>query len=368
MNKNKYIYIDDENDPSIEAIRDGLNDTGIIEVDYRQVEEFTSQINFFETGLENYKGIILDLRLDENMGVGVRFTAPSLAQEIRTKSGAGLGIKEVPIVLCSTDEKIKALYSREQSSHDLFDYEFLKGSSPDWNKIASRLNSLATGYQKMLAVGFDLEQVLGRPLEGIDSRILGKFIDKELGFPAHELSQHLLKELIRWPGPLIGFELLGAKLGIDVEKSEDWQQLLDEHLISCRYHGVFSEGWSRWWTDLLIDWFKDITGRRLSTLKAHERVEILKEKLNISGLAAADPLPKSVSTNYSTICEFFRKPIDPFEGFKVFGRKDPKPWQEHQYLSIEAVLERKGLNKGLKIHPSEMERVELIKKSLRTKK
>ena len=64
MSKNKYIYIDDENDPSIEAIRDGLNDTGIIEVDYRQVEDFTSQINFFETGLEDYQGVILDLRLE----------------------------------------------------------------------------------------------------------------------------------------------------------------------------------------------------------------------------------------------------------------------------------------------------------------
>ncbi|MEX0313646.1 MAG: hypothetical protein AB3N18_05675 [Allomuricauda sp.] len=365
MSKNKYIYIDDENDPSTEAIVDGLNDTGIIEVSYRQVEEFNSQISFFEKELNSFQGIILDLRLDENMGVGVRFTAPSLAQEIRTKSGAGLGIQEIPIILCSTDQKIKALYSREQSSHDLFDYEFLKGASPNWIKIASRLNSLAEGYRKIKEVDYNIENVFGRPMADIDARILGKFIDKELGFPVHEFSQHILKQLIRWPGPLIGFELLGAKLGLDIELSEDWEELLNEHLINCRYTGVFSEGWSRWWNDLLVNWFNSLTGKRLSTLKAEERVDMLKEKLGLTKLVAAKPLPKSVSTNYSTICEFYRKPIDPFEGFKVFGRKDPKPWQEHQYLSIEAVLERRGLNQGLKIHPSEMDRVELIKQSLR---
>ncbi|MCB9093377.1 MAG: hypothetical protein H6620_12560 [Halobacteriovoraceae bacterium] len=365
MSKTKYIYIDDEKDSSTEAIRDGLNDTGVIEVDYWQVKDFNNQVIFFERELRSYDGIILDLRLDENLGAGVRYTAPSLAQELRTKSTANLGIPDLPIVLCSTDEKIKAIYKHEQTSHDLFDYKFLKSASPDWKKIAKRLHALSEGYKLINKRNFDLNTVFGRDISELDSRIFGNYVDTGSKFPSHGFAQYILTELIRWPGPLIGFELLAARLGIDIKKSDDWYKLLDEHLLPIKYNGVFSSGWSRWWVDLLTNWFKNLSGKRLSSLNAENRVSILREKCELEKLVVAEPLPKSASTNYSTVCEYFRAPLDPLEGFKVFGRKEPKPWQDHHYLSIEAVLERKGINEGLKIHPSEMERVEIIKKSLK---
>lgn len=370
MSNTKYIYIDDENDSSTDAIRDGLNDTGIIEVDYLQVKNFKEQLILFEKKLPSYNGIILDLRLDENLGVGVRYTAPSLAQELRTKSTANLGIPDLPIVLCSTDEKIKALYKHEQTSHDLFDYKFLKSTSPDWEKIAKRLHALSEGYKLIKKSNFDLNTVFGRDVSELDSRILGKYVDTSSKYPVHGFAQYILTELIKSPGPLIGFELLAARLGIDLKKSDanDWQTLLDKHLFPIKYHGIFSSGWSRWWVDLLTKWFKDLAGKRLSSLNAENRVSILREKCGLKNLVVAKPLPKSASTNYSTICEYFRMPLDPLEGFKVFGKKEPKPWQEHHYLSIEAVLERKGINEGLKIYPSEIERVEIIKKSLKKTK
>ena len=80
MNKAKYVYIDDFNDNSIQAIKDGLSDTGIIDVDFTQVKEFKDIITDFEGDLSKYDGVILDLRLDLNPALNVKFSSTGLAK------------------------------------------------------------------------------------------------------------------------------------------------------------------------------------------------------------------------------------------------------------------------------------------------
>lgn len=48
----------------------------------------------------------------------------------------------------------------DQSSHDLFDYKFLKDHEPDWPKIVAKLNSLAIGYKKIREAKGDLQKIL----------------------------------------------------------------------------------------------------------------------------------------------------------------------------------------------------------------
>lgn len=368
MNKPNYIYIDDFADKSVMAIKDGLNDTNIINVDFSQVSEFKNMISEFEGRLKKYDGIILDLRLDGNTILDVKFTASGLAQELRNKSAAKEKIKDVPIILCSTDKKIRDYYNRDQTSHDLFDYRFVKDSQPDWKKIAFKLQSIANGYEQIKNAKKNLNKILGRDMDALDSRILGKFIDVESEFPIHEYSQHFLKEVIQQPGPLIDEKLLAARLGIDVDLSSDWKNLLNGFFSDQKYKGVFSDAWERWWMDLVTEKFKLLTGKRLASFNAKQRVSFLIERTKLKNLIVAKPINKAVSTNFWTICEYYKKPLDPLEGFRINYTREPKPWQDQMYLSFDAASERMGVKDGLKVHPDDSERLEFAKQSLRPKK
>lgn len=365
MSKAKFIYIDDYVDESVQAIKDGLVDTNIIDVDLAEVKEFKEQISSFEGDFRRYDGAVLDLRLDGNHALNVKYTATSLAQELRSRSAADEGIKSIPLVLCSTDEKIKALYNRDQTSHDLFDYAFKKDKRPDWQEIANTLQSLASGYKvlrEQIAEDFDF---VGRDITTIDRRVFSKFSDSESRYPPHEIAQHMIKDLFLQPGPLINRSLAAARLGLDTEKSYDFEELLSMYFSEAKYVGVFCDGWNRWWSDIINDKFKLFSGRRLATLKAEDRVYALKQATGLKELVAAEPLNNNISTNFWTVCEYFQKPLDPMEGFKIYSRKQQKPWQDARYLSFEAAAERRGYSEGLIIHPEENERLEKAKQRVR---
>ncbi|MEO1253615.1 MAG: hypothetical protein AAFY41_01835, partial [Bacteroidota bacterium] len=354
-------------DSSVIAIKDGLNDTDTISVDFRQVIDFKNMITEFEGHLKSYDGIILDLRLDGNSEIDVKFTASGLAQELRNRSAANEGIKDVPIILCSTDKKIREYYNRDQTSHDLFDYRFVKDAKPNWNKISKKLQSIANGYEVIKQSKGNLNDILGRDTSSLDTRVLGKFSDTESQYPVHEYSQHFLKEVIRKPGPLVQIKLLGARLGVDIDNSSDWEKLVSSFFSEAKYSGVFSDAWDRWWMDIIQEKFKSLTDKRLAALNAEQRVEALIRGTNLKNLVPALPIEKSVSTKFWAICEYFKKPLDPLEGFRIHYTKEPKPWQDQMYLSFEAAAERLGLREGLKVHSDELERLDFAKQSNRTK-
>lgn len=363
--KVNYIYIDDFADSSVIAIKDGLNDTQLISVEFYQVSDFKEMINQFEGPLKKFDGIILDLRLDKNSKIDVKFTASSLAQELRNRCAANEGIKDTPIILCSTDRKIRQYYNVNHTSHDLFDYRFVKSAKPDWEKIAKKLQAIAKGYEVLKASNGDMSKILNRETSSLDSRILGKFINKQLKFPLHEYSQYILKDLIKRSGPLIKEEMLAARLGIDIDQSPDWLNLKSVIYREQKYNGVFSETWERWWMDLVIGHFKTLTGKRLATLNAEQRVHSLIKATKLRGLVAAKPINKSISTNFWTICEFFKQPLDPLEGYRIQYINEPKPWQDQMYLSFEAASERKGIKDGLCVHPDDAEKLSVAKRAQR---
>jgi hypothetical protein len=368
MSKEKYLYIDDFDDNSIQAIIDGLKDPKIIDVDFVQVKEFDELIRDYETVFQKYDGIIVDLRLDENMQKNVKFSAIGLTEELRNKSVTNTKLKEVPFILCSTDKKIQQFYNRDYSSHKLFDYLFLKESKPDWIKISKKLNSLSRGYKKINNFKPDLKKLLSIDIKFLDERMFGKLLDSDSSFPTHDYVTHILKEIIRKPGPLIDEDLLAARLGIDYKSSKDWNDLLTSSFAKSQYKGIFSDGWKRWWSDLVIKKFNTLTGQNIYSLNAKERVKLLVDKTQLKNLIPSKPIKNSISNNYWTICEYFKQPLDPLEGFRILYEEEPKPWQDQQYLSFEAASQRLGLKYGLKIHPSEKEKLEFLKKTISTKK
>lgn len=368
MSKPKYLYIDDESINAVEAVRDGFNDTSLIEVTIEEPQGFKEQKKDFLKRLNDYDGLILDFRLDQNMQLDVSYNAPAIAQELRTLFlDKENDLKACPIILCSTDERMRATYDADKTSHDLFDYKFLKGADPNWSKFAIKLKSLAKGYRYLNEGNTSVDKILGREdISKIDIRITERFIIEDSILSTYDIAHFVIKELFHHPGILIKERLVASRLGIDIEKSgEGWNELKSNILEKFKFTGLFSDGWERWWSDKIIDFFKDISGKRLSILDASERVAILKDKLNIQTLVAAKPIKYCTSTQFWTVCEGMKQPLDPLEGLRVYESVDLKPWQDPKFISFYAAEEER-INReiGLRPHPSEKDRIQLIKDSL----
>lgn len=370
MSKPRYLYIDDENGSSEISTLNGFNDTNIIEVkrfnlsDFRDFGGLKKELDRACNNNE-FDGLIIDLRLDGAGEDRTEFNATAITSELRSISARG-DIHSFPIVLCSTEEKIKQTYDSDRTSHDLFDYKISKSNpEPDWVKISIKLKSLAEGYNWLQVTKRAPNEIIGvNKLEIIDERIIEKLLNFSV---TYDFTHFLIKNFFHQTNPLINEKILAARLGVDLAKtpSEAWEKLSISLLDEVRYKGLFGDGWKRWWADGLVEWFANISGEKLAFLNAEKRVKILKSKTGLQEIVHASPLEFCASSEFWSICEGFKVPIDPLEAFKIHTTADLKPWQESKVISLLAILEREGfVDRGLKPHHSEMERIEFIKKEM----
>lgn len=370
MSKPRYLYIDDENGSSEISTLNGFNDTKIVEVtrfNLSAFRDFGSLKKELERACNNndFDGLIIDLRLDGAGEDRTEFNATAITSELRSISARG-DIRSFPVVLCSTEEKIKQTYDSDRTSHDLFDYKLSKSNpEPDWIKISTKLKSLADGYNWIQATKREPAEIIGiSKLEVIDERIVEKLLNFSV---TYDFTHFVIKNFFHQTNPLINERTLAARLGIDLAKtpSEIWERFCASVLDDFRYKGLFSEGWKRWWAGGLVDWFSHISGEKLAFLNAENRVKILQAKTGFQELVPASPLKFCTSSEFWSICEGYKVPIDPLEAFKIHTTADLKPWQESKVISLLAILEREGfVDRGLKPHHSEMERIEFIKKEI----
>lgn len=370
MSKPRYLYIDDENGNSEISTLNGFNDTKIVAVERFNLSAFRDfgklKIELERASKNNeFDGLIIDLRLDGAGEDRTDFNATAITSQLRS-SAASLDIRSFPIVLCSTEEKIKQTYDSDRTSHDLFDYKLSKSNpEPDWIKISTKLKSLADGYNWIQAAKREPAEIIGiSKLEVIDERITQKLF----GFSVtYDFTHFVIKNFFHQTNPLISERILAARLGVDLVKTPPkvWESLSLSILDTVRYKGLFAEGWKRWWANDLVDWFKSISGENLAFLNAKSRIDILSKALGLEGLAIAEPIKFCASSEFWSICEGYKVPIDPLEGFKIHTTADLKPWQESKVISLLAILEREGfVDRGIKPHLSELERIEFIKKEL----
>lgn len=372
----KYLYVDDELGTGSEqeygtpiSLAAGLSNETLF-VEYIQVMVFLDE-GFIERELPKYDGLLLDLRLDEiknSEGKGSVFTATELAQHIRTLVTKKVLRKDMPIVLFSTDDKVKQVYSTDLTSHNLFDRYIEKHKTPE-NAI-NKLVNLAKGYKDIQTNKELFQQNSQKDLFGLlmnlddlavlDERIYSRFYEDTLNIPNHEYAQMILKELIYVDGPLVNEYLLAARLGIDMVKSAESWRTVKELFSPAIYEGVFSEGWQRWWLFKVEEIFRSFGLGYLQSLNAGERVKVLNDKLNVATLVQAEPIKHSVSSYFDTVCKALKKPLDSMEGFRVYSSKEPKAWQKYEYVSLNAVVERMHIeNKDIRIMRADQKSLEL---------
>lgn len=363
----KFIYIDDDPD-SYNKIQGFENEKLTIEAQQHK-DSWEEQLQSIKNEEDEIDGVILDLKLDDlpnPNGHRAKFRGTSLAQEIRTRQKEGI-LKSFPIVLFSANDKV--LLALEKSGKDLFDICIDKSNinSESFAIYTPQLLALANGYKELLKAQ-DIKESLDSNISFIDSRFLSE-LEEYQNSPVHVQARFIITELLDRQGLLINEDVLAARLGVDKTSSSDWE-LLKQNLSTTQYTGVFYEGWQKWWMHLVDRWWSDIIESNLSlrSTSAKERVEQIQSKLNLKKLEVAQRIEKSVSDDFWTICKGYNKPLDPIDGVIIQGQDNLYPWQEPEYVSIDAALKKKNIDNWGHVADVEKEYLEELKVAFKPKK
>lgn len=366
----KVLYIDDNagtEENNCSSFVTSLSQNKLLDIKViapNRLEEF---IETLVSKYSDYNAFILDLRLNENQeGDEVaNYLGQVLAQAIRTEQTIkDRRLVEFPLFLLTSDTKLQEYYNTDISSHDLFDHYFFKDNlAVKGGNYEKQIVSIIKSYEKIKnsfeesEKKYQLNYLLDCEEYEID--IFNLNIDTMMSIS--EISQFILKQIVLRSGVLINEKVLASRLGVDIEKSqEDWESfktILIEQSIN--YKGILSNGWLRWWGHRLIEWWDNIFSKPLISLNAEERVSLLKEKFNLNNLVSAQPIEKNLSTQFWTICQVYKLPLDTSNGFLV--NKNYELWQDKEYVSLKSIIERKSVEEGIKLHPSEKERLAVEK-------
>jgi len=363
--KIKYLYIDDSIEEAEQSAK-GFN-TDELNIETKRCDtSWKEQICSIakETDID---GLILDLRLDDtpnNEGNRSDFRGSAIAQEIRSRQTEG-DIKQFPIILFSANEKINQSFNI--LGNNIFDVIIDKSLINDdlYKQYQGQLYSISKAYkqiQKNKDEKNSIIKLLNVESDLIDERFVYALenIEKK---QCNVLVNFLLKELIVPQGLLVDENVLAARLGVDRKASLDWYKVL-EFFKEAQYEGILSEGWGRWWMVFIENKWAEISPNNsyLQMLSAEERINILKEKLNIDGLFPAKIMDKAHSSQFWTICQAYEKPIDPIDGFMIAGQTNLSPWLEPLYVSNEGALNRYNHDKWVDVESFEKPRLEDLKK------
>lgn len=370
MSNLKYWYIDDEDQSPEQSTLEALNRYGvnIEKLDLASVQSDFGKLKNKIIELSknsDFGGLLLDLRLDGSGTNKTQFNATAIAQELRSVAGRG-EIRIFPMVLTSTDKKIKETYNNDKTSHDLFDYKMYKSAENiDWEKRAKKLNALAYGYNSVIDVFNDNSK---------ENKLLGLLKNSEISKGLfhekfselcnqndhHYLINFILKEMFHYSNPLINKRILFSKLGVSYNSvSESDLNIVSQFFEPDKYTGVFSIGWDRWWLSKVEAKLDNTFGIKFGFIGATKRVKLLNEQLKTNLVPSEKPKYCS-SDEYSTICQATKEPIDHIEAFKIMTSHGYLPWQSLKYLSPYAVLERIKRNE-VEPHPAEKPRIKELK-------
>ncbi len=371
MSKYKVLYIDDDASEhglaQIEPMIDTLEESGRFSITPFQSGPFDKISKVLSNVINDYDAIIFDYQLDDRAndeGEKGNVKAPVLAQHFRTEITAEeKGLRDLPFILCSTDDKLQKSYTTDHTSHDLFDLRFRKDKD-DLLQVSDWVVALIEGYET-LRISADFKVLLNTDIRTLDERIFTRFLDQKIKIPAHEFARRILKDLIYVNGPLIDESTFAARLGVDIGLSEDWNTLKNEVFKKALYTGAFSSGWSRWWMHIINDRFAEVTGQNLASFDANDRVKFISEATGLKKLVVPQRIEGCSSFRYWTICKSYNRPLDPREGFRAVAKVEPKPWQEYSFISKHGAINRVNFDEGLNIHQLDHERYRLTIEQLK---
>lgn len=279
--------------------------------------------------------VFLDFRLDEDLAnndlsVNEAYKGGGIAQILRERVSKNEGrYQDHPIVLVSSENNLEYLYDPEKTTHDLFDSCYKKEDLADENnhdKLSKKIIALIEGYKILNHQTSDLDLLnLFNLYENEENEeILNQ---QELKQPLwgsdipHVRARFILKNILRREGILLSKYEIAARLGANPES-------LDEIILSalnkCKYTGIFSEGWERWWSHLFEDFLTENLGFRPYSMSSKDRVEILNSKIGSALLPAISRWNRSVEEKTLFSCTLCRQPTELKHSLSAYDPSIPK--------------------------------------------
>lgn len=368
----KYLFVDD-NSGRRQSIQN-FPIEGKLDID--DIEPTKTLRGVFEQ-LKGYDGLIVDQQLDEHPsedGIPRDYLGSSLAMEIRVKENESI-LKgadiSMPIVLYSANENVNSnLYGLGE---EIFDFKIYKSNSVSYQEFRSKIKtyqkqmiSLVNGYKLLKELKSNVFDCLGlgeEKLEKIDGRFLDE-LKRRKDRTAHSKASFILNELIIKQGILVDEEILAVRLGVNKNESkENWNAVLaDLKEFGAEYQGIFCDGWPRWWMPMVDEWWYQLEGNEtyIRFYSAEKRAKLIEGKLNeklpetIELVPAKAKTKYSVHTDYWTICDDTKEPLDIEDGLMRPNQENLYPWQDASYVSIQAAKD------GAEVAECEKERLKRI--------
>ena len=285
----KGIYVDDQPEQA-QVISQRLTSDGVsIEV-IEPSEDLLSLASAISEARPDF--VLLDYRLDQfavsgsNSSVGYR--AAPLAQQLRDRTDEP-ATAEFPIILISSEDKIRKLFRPEKTAHDLFDWKLIKTKVGEADGSPNVILGLSQGYSHLKTLDGNFKDLsvfgLNEDLDFlIDHQELVHALEQ--AEYAHVAARYLLTFVVKRQGILLDRRNLYARLGISAA-SEGIAEI--EALFSAeRYNGVFAQCRDLWWTELFESRFRDYFQVAPNMIPAAERAARLTDKVGCPVTSAAD--------------------------------------------------------------------------------
>lgn len=320
---------------------------------------------------DDYDLVLMDQKLAGNIGK-VPYMGTTLIQELRTRMAENKLIPK-PIILWSIAGSITS-YQNEKSSHNLVDTVWNKewlhhNNTKGRDEFSRKIESLVSGYKSITSILFKYKSdanmsasQLAAKIFGIKPEMVGVYIPEAvLGHLVnknhhitHTFSNFLINAVLRFNGFLIDENTLASRLGVDVS-CDEWEALKQNHLSDLKYDGIYSDFYSRWWASEFEEWWLDkISSEHPANLEAKDRLELLNQKFNLS-LMAAKPANNHIESRFWHCCAIDRVPIDELDSYKVTS-SERREWQDHFYVSFDAINEKKHKENGYELTQRDKER------------
>lgn len=274
-----------------------------------------------------YDLVLVDFLLDQEAtegGRNVNYRGSTPAALLKDRC------PHIPVVLVTTEDKYREYIEHRSELSTLFDFILSKSqirTREDRKVVARKLRDLALGFRRLRLVvegestdgrWEDLRNALMATSE--EFQRLRREWPRALPGSASELARWLLKELLKFPGPLRNDAETAVMLGVTREALNE--EPLRGWAAAASYEGVFSGIYRRWWSSRLLETLADLLGES-ALLPSGRRAAALVEKLGLQGSYVAH-CTWCREPSVHRVCALCTEPVDATHHLRVRQSQRPE--------------------------------------------
>lgn len=315
--------------------------------------------------------VAIDFRLDENpdmVAPGHAYKGSALAQLLRDRA-VDDPARDFPIVLVTAEVKMKTMYSRDRTAHDLFDKVYTKErvSGPQKAQTRKELLALCEGYKSLKACiltgdRLTIFELPAAEREFVDHQELRSVLE-EAEAP-HIAAGFILREVIDRTGLLLSDNEVAARLGLEPSGVDRFAPLLTK--FGLHYRGIFSQGWRRWWAHRFDFWAEEFFGCRPTRLTGTERAGKLNEHFSLGLTAALSTWNPALYEKFSFACASCNKPASVHYSLEAYDPRVPIFGQPRR-ICWDCIQTGSYRAKSLKVSDADLNLVQEVERADRDK-